>query len=116
MDSLLPKEILGALEVERRSNLRRASRLRVHAGTRDHQVLELTDEGFVIEADGRPPLRGFADIFRGEERVLRGLVVCTWAEDGLVGYEFKRDTAGGNVAPDYVPPVHTALLGAPHPI
>ena len=113
MDTLLPKEIEGALALHRRNNLRHVSRLRVRSGLRDHQVLELTGDGFVIEADGRPPLRGFADIFRGDERVLRGLVVCIWAEDGLVGYEFKRDTAGGEVAPDYVPPVHAALLDAP---
>ena len=113
MDSFLPREIEGALEMHRRNTQRRTSRLRVRAGERDHQVLELTDEGFVIEADGRPPLRGFADIFRGDERVLRGLVLCAWAEDGLVRYEFKRDTAGGNVSPDYVPPVHAGLLGSP---
>lgn len=95
----------------RRDVQRRSSRLRVCAEGRDHQVMELTADGFVIEADGRPPLRGYADIFRGEERVLHGLVICSWAEDGLVGYEFKRDTAGGNIKADHAPPSHAGLLG-----
>ena len=67
----------------------------------------------VIEAQGRPPLRGYTDIFHGEERVLHGLVVCTWAKDGLVGYEFKRDTTGGEVRPDHAPPEHSGLLTGP---
>ena len=46
--------------------------------------------------------RGNADIFRGDERVLRGLVICSWAQDGLVGYEFKRGTADGTAPADYV--------------
>lgn len=113
METALPEGIAGALELARRRTERRQSILRVRVGNRDHQVMELTSSGFKIEADGRPPLRGYADIFRGEERVMRGLVVCTWAEDGMVGYEFKRDTIGGAIAADHVPPTHAGLLDKP---
>ena len=113
MDTTLPEDIAGALELARRRETRTRSRLRVRVGDRDHQVMELNTNGFTIEADGRPPLRGYADIFRGEERILRGLVMCTWARDGLVGYEFKRDTVGGAIAPDHVPPAHAGLLDSP---
>ena len=78
--------------------------------------MELTESGFVIEAEGRPPLRGYADIFRGDDRVLRGLVVCSWAQDGLVGYEFKRDTTGAEVSADHVRPDHAALRRVDHPL
>jgi hypothetical protein len=115
MDIVVPKEMAGAREMARRDSQRRTSRLRVCAENRDHQVMELTTDGFVIEADGRPPLRGYADIFRGEERVLRGLVICSWAEDGLVGYEFKRDTSGGEIRADHAPPAHAGLLGFAEP-
>ena len=114
MDTILPAGFSGANEMHRRTTLRRESRLRVSNDGQDHVVMELTDTGFVIEADGRPPLRGYADIFRGENRVLHGLVQCSWADDGLVGYEFKRDTAGAEVSPDHVPPVHAGLLEGPH--
>ena len=110
MDIHVPVEMLGGHEVARRNEARRRSRLRVRVGARDHQVLDLTDSGFTIEADGRPPLRGYADIFQGEDRILHGLVVCSWAEDGLVRYEFKRDTAGADISPDHVPPGHAGLL------
>ncbi len=110
MDIIIPSEITGARETAQRNHARQHSRLRVRTMGRDHQVMELTANGFVIEADGRPPLRGYADIFRGDDRVVHGLVVCTWAENGLVGYEFKRDTSGGEIAPDHVPPVHAGLL------
>lgn len=114
MDAILPGNIAAALEVERQRQIRHTSAYRVIAGGRDHAVVHLSKSGFVIEADGRPPLRGYADIMRGEERILRGLVVCTWARDGRVGYEFKRDNSGANVPADYVLPMHSGLLDAPN--
>lgn len=113
MDAILPGNIATALEDQRQRELRHASAFRVVAGGRDHAVVKLAKSGFVIEADGRPPLRGYADIMRGDERILRGLVVCTWARDGLVGYDFKRDGFGNNVPVDYVLPTHSGLLDAP---
>lgn len=76
----------------------------------EHSVTRLTQNGFVISAQGRPPLRGFADIFQGNERLVHGLVVCTWAEDGEVGYEFKRASHSGPVPVDHVAPGHAGLL------
>ena len=102
MDSALPSEVTAALSASVHAKRRKPGPYRVKTGDRAVQVTELASDGFVIEADGRPPLRGYADIFRGDERVLRGLVVCSWAQDGLVGYEFKRGTADGTVPADYV--------------
>ena len=113
MDAILPGSIATALEAERQRENRRPSAYRVVAGGRDHTVVRLGKSGFVIEADGRPPLRGYADIMRGDERILRGLVVCTWARDGQVGYEFKREGSGADVPVDYVLPDHAGLLNAP---
>ena len=75
-------------------------------------VLEFTSNGFVIEADGPPPLRGYTDIFLGDERIMHGLVMCTWARNGLVGYEFKRGTAASEIRVDHEPPAHAGLLTA----
>lgn len=111
MDTELPGDIAQALR--RQTAVAKRARLRVRGEALDHEVLDLTDDGFVIAADGRPPLRGYADIFKGEDRVLHGLVVCSWAENGLVGYEFKRGTAAAPVAPDHVPPAHAGLLEGP---
>lgn len=113
MDAILPGNVATALEAQRQRDLRHSSSFRVVAGGRSHPVVHLGKSGFVIEADGRPPLRGYADIIRGEERILRGLVVCTWARNGHVGYEFKRDGGGTVVPADYVMPAHAGLLDAP---
>lgn len=113
MDIVLPTGMTGALETAARNRSRRTARYRVLADGRTHTVMELAADGIVIEADGRPPLRGYAELFRGEERVMQCLVVCTWARDGLVGYEFKRDNSGCEVSPDHVPPAHAGLLPAP---
>ncbi|MEM8790207.1 MAG: hypothetical protein AAGE80_01220 [Pseudomonadota bacterium] len=113
MDIAPRSEIAGVLAKKSRDTMRRRSRFRVVAGERDHRVMELTALGFVIEADGRPPLRGYVEIFDGDERIDRRLVVCDWARDGLVGYEFKRDSAGTDVPPDYVPSEIAGLLEAP---
>ncbi|MEM7057442.1 MAG: hypothetical protein AAF557_07630 [Pseudomonadota bacterium] len=113
MDEILPGDVATALEAQRQRNLRHQAAYSVVADGQSHPIVHLGKTGFVIEADGRPPLRGYADIMRGDDRILRGLVVCTWARNGHVGYEFKRDGTGTIVPADYVMPAHTGLLDAP---
>ena len=116
MSEFVQPEIAAALEVARRNARRSASRHTIVAGERQHRVIEFSHDGFVIEADGRPPLRGYVDLFMGDERISRRLVVCAWAEDGLVGYEFKRTSPDKESTPaDYVVPGHAGLLAAPKP-
>ena len=110
MDAVIPPEVAGELEGDRRAQARRRSRYSVRSEDCELPVLELTPDGFVIEAEGPPPLRGYTDIFLGDERILHGLVICTWAQDGLVGYEFKRGSAANEVRADHAPPVHSGLL------
>lgn len=89
-----------------RSRSARADRLaemRVRVGKAFFPVTKMSDEGFVITADGRPPLRGFADILMGNDLVRHGLVTCAWQEGDQVGYEFKHATWAGPIAPDYAP-------------
>ena len=112
MDTALPEHISTALAERAEKRRDRKSVFRVRAGEREAKVVELASDGFVIQADGRPPLRGYADIFRGEECILRGLVICSWARDGQVGYEFKRGTTDGTVPVDYVRGPIAGLLPA----
>ena len=113
METELPPGVASALERDRRRQRRRQSRYRVAAADRLYPVIELSAGGFVIEAEAPPHMRGYVDILEGEERLARCLVVCVSAEDGLVGYEFKRESAIGGVPADHVAPVHAGLLGAP---
>ncbi|MFK7942913.1 MAG: hypothetical protein AB8B85_08400 [Paracoccaceae bacterium] len=82
---------------------RAESRFCVQVGKDEFPITQISDEGFVITAEGRPPLRGFADIFQGESLVRHGLVTCAWHEGDQVGYEFKHSTNAGPIAPDYAP-------------
>lgn len=113
MESELPPEITSALERDRQKRRRRATRFRVAAADRLYPVVELTDTGFVIAADEPPHLRGFVDILEGDERLARRLAVCVSAGNGLVGYEFKRESAIGGVPADHVAPARAGLLPAP---
>lgn len=113
MDQFLPSDILSEME---RARLRRRRGRATHlvvVGDRCHNILELSEKGFVIEADGLPHLRGYVDIMRGDERITRRLVVFAWAEDGLVAYEFKHEGAGRDIAADHVPHEHRGLLPGP---
>ena len=113
MESNLPGEVLSAIEAGRRSRRRERTRHLVVAEARQHRIMELTETGFVIAADGLPHLRGYVEIMLGEELVARRLVVFSWARDGLVGYEFKHDAASRETPADFVKPDRLGLLEAP---
>jgi hypothetical protein len=113
MESILLGEVLSAMEVDRRNSRRARARHLAVVGERQHRIMELTDTGFVIEADGLPHLRGFVEILLGDERITRRLVVFAWAHDGLVGYEFKHDATSRETPADYVMPERLGLLEAP---
>jgi hypothetical protein len=113
MESVIPGDVLSALEVGRRNVRKMRTRHLVVAGDREHRIMRLTDTGFVIEADGLPHLRGYVDIMRGEERIARRLAVVDWARDGMVAYEFKHDAADRETPADYVMPERLGLLDAP---
>lgn len=112
MDAVIPEHVSMALTERAKARRDLPASYRVHAGEREAKVVQMATDGFVIQSDGRPPLRGYADIFRGEERILRGLVICSWAQDGKVGYEFKRGTTDGTMPVDYVRGPVAGLLPA----
>ncbi len=113
MVQFLPTEILSEMERARLHRRRARSTHLAVAGTRRHNILELSERGFVIEADGLPHLRGYVDIMRGDERITRRLVVFAWAERGLAAYEFKHEGAGREIPADHVRPEHRGLLPGP---
>lgn len=114
MENLLPGAVLSEIERGRSRSRHARTRHLVVAGRRQHRIVELTDDGFVIEAEGEagglPHLRGFVDIMLGDERIARRLVVLAWARHGLAGYEFKHDASGRQIPVDHVRPAHVGLL------
>lgn len=113
MDAVLPPDIAGAILRDQTARARRRSVYSVRWSESELPVVELTPRGFVVEAETPPRMRGFTDIFEGDDRVMHGLAICTWARDGLVGYEFKRGTGARQIRADHAPPAHSGLLEAP---
>lgn len=55
-------------------------------------VLKFWRDGFEVAEGDAPRLRGHVDIFSGEDRIARCLIVIAKAEFGVATYEFKRRT------------------------
>lgn len=104
MDHVFPEGIIVRTVADAPQQVRYdRAREDVVAGGIRLPLLALSDTGFVVRAEVRPRLRGFVDIMQGGTRLARRLVVCAWAEDGMIGYEFKSGGPARPIAPDYVP-------------
>lgn len=88
----LPNEVLEGLLTARKCNLGRKNRLRVHADNKVYPILWFWKDGFSIDAQAAPHLRGFVDIYDGARHLYQCLVVCSSVERGERIYEFKRQT------------------------
>jgi len=99
MTDFLPKaireELAQATRIARRKKVRRV----VHVGDEAYPILEFRNDGFAVDGEATPRLRGLIDIFDGPHHLYQALIVAS-AEDGdLMRYEFKRNTAAATTAP-----------------
>lgn len=114
MTTFLPREVQDGLDAARRASLRKASRLRVQVGEEIYPVLSLWRDGFAVEEDRVPPLRGLVDLFDGAHHLYQCLIVASEEDRGEMRYEFKRSTQAEDRAPlDFYrdPDAPIALLG-----
>lgn len=115
MSEFLPKEVREGLEAARKADLRRKSRLRVHAGDEIFPVLRFWQSGFSLDADTAPHLRGLVDLYNGGVHLYQCLIVASEEENGEMKFEFKRSTEAVDKAPlDYYREENApvALLGS----
>lgn len=99
MSTFLSKEVRDGLAAARMASLKKASRLRVHTGEDVFTVLRLWTDGFAVEAESTPPLRGLVDVFDGANHLYQCLIIASEEENGEMRYEFKRSTAASDNAP-----------------
>lgn len=114
MEEFLPKEVREGLELARKRDLRKKSKLRVVVGEESFPVLEFREGGFALDLDNAPKLRGLVDLYSGPTQLYQCLIVASEEEGGLMRYEFKRSTAPADgAALDYVrdPMAPVALIG-----
>ncbi|PZQ98005.1 MAG: hypothetical protein DI533_12825 [Cereibacter sphaeroides] len=90
------KEVREGLEAARKRDRARKSRLRVQLGEAVFPVLRLWDEGFALDADRTPRLRGLVDVYDGARHVCQCLIIASTVENGELICEFKRSTPAGD--------------------
>jgi len=102
MTDMLPREVREGLELARRSARRRKSRLRLHVGDRTYPILRFSHDGFQLDIEDAPHLRGHVDIYEGHRHLYQALIVAAAREGDCMSYEFKRSTPATDHAPlDY---------------
>ena len=99
MSEFLPKEVREGLEAARKAELHRKSRLRIHAGEDIYRVLRFWEDGFALDADIAPHLRGLVDLYNGGVHLYQCLIVASEEENGEMMFDFKRSTEAVDKAP-----------------
>lgn len=95
----LPTEISEGLDDARKAQARRKSRLRVQVGEAVFPVLRFWHDGFALDPDLTPHLRGLVDVYDGSRHIFQCLIVASSLENGELVCEFKRSTAVLDKAP-----------------
>lgn len=89
----LPQDVREGLELARKRDLKRRSRLRVRAGDGIFPILRLWDEGFTVDRDNADQLRGLVDIYDGARHLYQALIVASQDDGFAMSFDFKRSTA-----------------------
>lgn len=113
MSEFLPKEVREGLVMARKQTLRKKSRMRVTTGDQTFTILRYWDNGFSLDADEAPHMRGLVDLYDGSRHLSQCLIVASEEEGGERVFEFKRATAAHDNAPlDYERTGPVALIGS----
>ncbi|WP_227286341.1 hypothetical protein [Boseongicola sp. H5] len=99
MTGFLPKEVLDGLNAARKRDIKRRARRRVHVGENVYPILDYADEGFAVDAENAPNLRGLVDIYDGPQHLYQALIVASARDGDLMRYEYKRNTPAVHHAP-----------------
>ncbi len=99
MSTYLPKEVQAGLEAARKKSLRKSNKMRVEADGQSFKVLTYREDGFSLDVEHAPHLRGLVDLYDGGRHLLQCLIVASKEEGDLMHYEFKRATPATDKAP-----------------
>ena len=103
MSTFFSREVQAGLDAARLAALKKSSRLRVLADDEIHPVLRLWRDGFAVEAETTPPLRGLVDLYDGTRHLYQCLIITSEVSNGELICTMKRSTMALDKAPlDYV--------------
>jgi hypothetical protein len=102
MSEYLPKEVRAGLELARKAARKKRSRLNIRVGDQSFVILRHWDEGFALDKDDAPHLRGLVDLYDGARHLSQCLIVASSEDDDEMVYEYKWATpASERAALDY---------------
>lgn len=99
MSTFITDDVREQLNLARLASLKKISRMRVQVGENSYPVLRQWKNGFSVEEDTAPLLRGLVDLYDGGKHVFQCLIIASESESGERRYEFKRNTAASDKAP-----------------
>ena len=98
MSTFLSKDVIAGLEAAQKADLRKKSRLRVESNKNSYPVLQLKKSGFCVEVE-RLHDQGLVDLYDGDKHLKQCLIVASKEENGIVHFEYKRNTNTQTAAP-----------------
>ena len=99
MSTFLSPEVQAGLDAARKRALKKSSRLNIQAGERTFKILRSWHNGFSLDADEAPHLRGLVDMFDGTRYLSRCLIVASGEEGDEIEFEYKRMTEAADRQP-----------------
>ena len=99
MTTFISDDVRSELNAARLAGLKKTSRPKVRVGEQYFPVLRMWRDGFTVEADAVPDLRGLVDLFDGGRHLYQCLIIASEPEAGERRYDFKRNTAASDSAP-----------------
>ena len=70
MSTFLSKDVLAGLEASQKTNLKKKNRLHVEFNKNHYPIIWLTQNGFCVEAEMAPMIRGLVDLYDGDNELL----------------------------------------------
>ena len=95
----LPESVRAELRAAHNNRTQKRNRMRVEANGESHRVLRLTSEGFALDLENAPKLRGLVDLYDGSRHLSQCLIVAASEEGDEMIYDFKRNTTASDGAP-----------------
>ena len=99
MSTFLSKDVLDGIEAAQKTSFKKKNRLLVEFNKNHYPIIRLTQNGFCVDAEMAPIVRGLVDLYDGDKHLKQCLIVASKEENGIVHFDYKRNTATQTSAP-----------------